>query len=165
MQRGGIFLGIGANLTLEQYSSPQEACIAALHSLSADGIEVEQISPWYKSAPVPISDQPWYHNAVAEVATSLSPQTLLATLHDCEERFGRVRHERNEARVIDIDVLDYQGMVMDGNINLPHPRMHLRAFVLQPLGDIAPEWRHPISGLGISDLLAEVDESQNCMKL
>ena len=72
-----------------------------------------------------------------------------------------MRVERNEARVLDIDIVDFGGRVMDGNLVLPHPRMHLRAFVLRPLKDLAPQWRHPVSGAGIDDLLSRVDPDQD----
>ncbi|MCE2516678.1 MAG: 2-amino-4-hydroxy-6-hydroxymethyldihydropteridine diphosphokinase [Alphaproteobacteria bacterium] len=158
---GRIFLGIGANLTPDGYSSPQQGCMAAIESLTEEAIEVVAVSPWYKSAPVPVSDQPWFHNAVVEIRTDLAPQEVIAILHLREARFGRVRVERNEARVLDIDIVDFGGRVMDGNLVLPHPRMHLRAFVLRPLKDLAPQWRHPVTGAGIDDLLAEVDPDQD----
>lgn len=158
---GRIFLGIGANLTPDGYASPQDGCMAAIDSLTEEAIEVVAVSPWYKSAPVPISDQPWFHNAVLEISTSLAPEEVIAVLHQREARFGRVRVERNEARVLDIDIVDFGGRVMDGNLVLPHPRMHLRAFVLRPLKDLAPQWRHPVSGAGIDDLLSRVDPDQD----
>lgn len=171
---GRIFLGIGANLTPDGYATPQDGCLAAIESLKEEAIDVVAVSPWYKSAPVPISDQPWFYNAVVEVKTSLSADQLIAILHDREHRFGRVRHERNEARVLDIDIADFGGEVtgheVRGNADdqegviLPHPRMHLRAFVLRPLADLAPDWHHPISGTSIQDLLAAVDPEQDVMK-
>lgn len=155
-----IYLGIGANLTPEGFSSPREGCLAAVESLAEDGIGIVAISPWYKTAPVPISDQPWYQNAVVRIETALSPENLLAVLHDREARFGRVRTSRNEARVLDIDIVDYDGLVRDGNLNLPHPRMHQRGFVLRPLADLAPDWRHPVLKVSITELLARLDPSE-----
>lgn len=162
---GGIFLGIGANLTPDGYGSPMEGCIAAIESLKEDGIEVLGVSPWYKTAPVPVSDQPWYHNAVIEVSASFGPEVLMGILHDRESRFGRVRGKRNAARVLDIDIVDFRGMVADGDLVLPHPRMHLRAFVLRPLRDLMPDWTHPVSGMSIDDLLKGVDAEQDCIAL
>lgn len=158
-----IFLGIGANLTADGFETPQAGCLAAIDSLKDEGITIVAISPWYKSAPVPISDQPWYHNAVVEITTMLRPEQLIAILHEREAGFGRIRFTRNEARVLDIDIVDFDGQVMDGNLTLPHPRMHERAFVLRPLADLAPEWHHPITGQPISLLLAEVDPAQDCV--
>ena len=94
-----VYLGIGANLTPDGFDSPREGCLAALDSLSDDGVTVEAISPWYKTAPVPVSDQPWFQNAVVRVDTDLDAAALMAVLHDRESRFGRIRSIRNEARV------------------------------------------------------------------
>ena len=160
---GRIFLGIGANLTPDGFDGPISGCLAAIESLSEDVIDVIAVSPWYQSAPVPISDQPWYHNAVIEIKTELAPEMLIAILHDRETRFGRVRGERNAARVLDIDIIDFGGIIRGGNLVLPHPRMHLRAFVLRPLGDLMPNWVHPITGADINTLLQNVDPEQDCI--
>ena len=156
-----IYLGIGANLVPDGFTTAQEGCLAAIDSLSEEAIEVVAVSPWYKSAPVPISDQPWFFNAVVEISTALAPEEVIAILHHREARFGRVRVERNEARVLDIDIVDFASRVMDGNLVLPHPRMHERAFVLRPLADLAPNWTHPISGIHIADLIKNVDPDQD----
>jgi 2-amino-4-hydroxy-6-hydroxymethyldihydropteridine diphosphokinase len=112
---------------------------------------------------MPASDQPWYVNAVVEVVTKLSPDQLLAVLHDVEEAFGRVRSVANAARMIDLDLLDFQGKTAAGGSRqaiLPHPRMTARAFVLRPLADLAPAWRHPVSGTSIQALLAALPAGQ-----
>jgi 2-amino-4-hydroxy-6-hydroxymethyldihydropteridine diphosphokinase len=106
---------------------------------------------------VPASDQPWYQNAVIEVVTDLGPDALLATLHEVEEAFGRVRTVANAARMIDLDLLDFRGEIAPGGpgrATLPHPRLADRGFVLKPLADLAPEWRHPVTGQPIQALLA-----------
>ena len=113
-------------------------------------------SRWYRSAPVPPSDQPWFVNGVAAVETTLDPAALLALLHSVEARFGRVRREKNAARVLDLDLLAYGERVSapDDVPVLPHPRLHQRAFVLRPLAELAPNWRHPRLGMGVQALLA-----------
>jgi 2-amino-4-hydroxy-6-hydroxymethyldihydropteridine diphosphokinase len=158
---GRIFLGIGANLIADGYSSVKDGCLAAIESLNEEAVKVVAISPWYKTAPVPMSDQPWFFNAVVEIATDLAPEEMIAILHHREAQFGRIRLERNEARVLDIDIVDFGGRVMDGNLVLPHPRMHKRAFVLRPLADLAPHWRHPVSQVHIADLQAGLDPEQD----
>ncbi len=157
-----ILIGIGSNLPSERYGSPLETCRAALAAVEAAGIAIRRRSRWYESAPVPPSGQPWFVNAVAEVETSLTPEALLATLHAIEERFGRVRRERNEARLLDLDLLAYDDLVRDGASGpvLPHPRMHERAFVLLPLTELAPDWRHPVTGARIADLVAKLPAGQ-----
>ena len=156
-----LFIGLGANLTPDGYTSPREGCVAALSALAAEGVHLSALSNWYESAPVPISDQPWYLNAVAEAITELDAASTLAALHLIERRFGRVRAERNAARVLDLDLLDFAGMANDASdLALPHPRLHERAFVLLPLGELCPDWVHPISGIAIKDLIAMIPADQ-----
>lgn len=152
-----IFIGAGANLAHPTYGSPRETLEAAFRELGQRGVQVLRVSPWYRTAPVPASDQPWYQNAVIEVGTDLGPDKLLATLHEVEEAFGRVRSVANAARMIDLDLLDFRGEIAPespGRATLPHPRLAERAFVLRPLADLAPEWRHPVTGQPIQALLA-----------
>ncbi len=144
------------------YSSPRETLVAALLELGRQ-VKVLRHSSWYRTAPVPVSDQPWYVNIVAEVATDLSADDLLQTLHAIEDLFGRVRTVPNAPRLIDLDLLDYRGEIAApalGRATLPHPRMADRAFVLRPLADLAPDWRHPISGKSIQSLLAVLPPEQ-----
>lgn len=130
--------------------------------LQGRDVQLVRTSSLWRSAPVPRSDQPWFFNAVVAVKSSLSPADLLARMHAVEARFGRVRRERNEARVVDLDVLDFEGRVSPAGAVpiLPHPRLGERAFVLRPLAEIAPDWRHPVSGAGIATLLAALDPGQ-----
>lgn len=158
-----IFIGAGANLPHPSYASPRETLQAALLELDRREIRVLRYSRWYTTAPVPVSDQPWYVNVVAEIATSLSADDLLATLHEIEDLFGRVRSVPNAPRLIDLDLLDYRGEIAApgaGRAILPHPRMADRAFVLRPLADLAPTWRHPVSGASIHDLLKALPADQ-----
>ncbi len=161
--RRPIFIGAGANLPHPSYASPRETLQAALLELDRRQIHVLRYSPWYRTAPVPASDQPWYVNVVAEVATDLPADDLLALLHEIEDLFGRVRSVPNAPRLIDLDLLDYRGEIAPpapGKATLPHPRMVGRAFVLRPLADLAPEWRHPVSGTPIRDLLKALPADQ-----
>jgi 2-amino-4-hydroxy-6-hydroxymethyldihydropteridine diphosphokinase len=162
-----ILLGLGANLPSASHGRPEATLAAALAALAAEGVTVERLSPWYRSAPVPaVDDQPWYVNGVAVVTTQLGPAGLLLLLHRVEQRFGRVRRERNEPRVLDLDLLDYDGLVQpDGTAVLPHPRLHERAFVLLPLRDVAPDWRHPARGSGVDELIAALPPGQQVERL
>ena len=103
---------------------------------------------------MPPSGQPWYVNGVAEIATALGPDRLLALLHRVEDDFGRVRLARDEARVLDLDLLAYGRTVSAPGAwpVLPHPRLEERAFVVLPLAELAPVWRHPVSGLSAAEL-------------
>ena len=161
MHKTDIYLGIGANLTPDGFDSPQAGCEAALESLSSLQIDVHRISRWFESAPVPVSDQPWFKNAVVHATTSLDASDTLAALHAVESNFGRQRRIRNEARVLDIDLLDFGGMHSDDmSLLLPHPRMHQRAFVLLPLQDLAPDWVHPVTGKTIQSLIDALPDDQ-----
>ena len=130
-----ILIALGANLATERYGPPEKGLDAALCALEAIGIRVVRRSRWYRSAPVPPSDQPWYVNGVAVIETSRTPVELLDCMLGVERSFGRCREEHNEARVLDLDLLAYGERVDDdiaAGLNLPHPRMHERAFVLRP---------------------------------
>jgi 2-amino-4-hydroxy-6-hydroxymethyldihydropteridine diphosphokinase len=156
-----ILIGIGGNLASPRFGSPLDTLAAALVALQAEGIRVITRSAWYRTEPVPRSDQPWFVNAVASLATHLASRDLLAALQTLEEQFGRVRSEPNAPRVLDLDLLDYQGKVTDtASLVLPHPRLHQRRFVLLPLAEIAPDWRHPLSRLTAEQLLSRLTATQ-----
>ena len=142
-------------------------CEAALERLAASApVRVVARAAWYRSAPVPVSDQPWFVNGVALLETVLDPVALLAALHAVEAAFGRDRQVRNAARSLDLDLLDYHGRIDPGPAPvLPHPRLQGRAFVLAPLADLAPNWRHPVSGERAATLLARVDPAQSASRI
>lgn len=166
----GIFVAIGSNLPISRGGSPLESCERALLDLARESVRILARSRWYRSAPVPASDQPDFVNGVARIETALSPGRLLAALHEVEDRLGRKRRLRNEARVIDLDLIAYGGLCRDPGRSgdgpvLPHPRLGERAFVLLPLGELAPGWRHPASGRTISELVAALPPGQSCAPL
>jgi 2-amino-4-hydroxy-6-hydroxymethyldihydropteridine diphosphokinase len=161
-----ILVAIGSNLAAPGLASPRDTAAAALAALPLFGVEPLQPSHWYLSEPVPVSDQPWFVNGVASIATALSPAALLASLLALEDRFGRTRGERNAARTLDLDLLDYDGRVCDtAALILPHPRLHQRRFVLAPLCEIAPHWRHARLNLNAAELLARLPAGQPLHRL
>jgi 2-amino-4-hydroxy-6-hydroxymethyldihydropteridine diphosphokinase len=161
-----ILVGIGSNLAAPGYRSPQETAMAAAAQLAAIGAAIVARSPWYLSEPVPASDQPWFVNGVAEVATEMPPEELLARLLALEARFGRERGARDAARTLDLDLLDHDGReCFTPDLTLPHPRLHERRFVLAPLCDIVPDWRHPRFGLTAAELLAGLPPGQPIRRL
>ena len=155
-----IYVALGANLP-SQYGTPANTLMAAIDVLKSRNINIVQLSRIWLTAPVPISDQPWYHNAVIAIETDLSPVNLLKELLSIEHEFGRVRVTQNEARVLDLDIISFHDEIIhQDKLTIPHPRMHERGFVLYPLQDIAPEWIHPLLGQSISDLIASLSPDQ-----
>lgn len=157
-----IIIGLGGNLPSARFGSPQATLAAALEALEGEGLRIVARSRWYESAPVPLTDQPWFVNGAAAVETALDPEALLALLLRTEQRFGRVRSVPNAPRVIDLDLLLYHDNVITvpGGLTIPHPRLHERAFVLLPLRDIVPGWWHPVSGRPLDALIAELPGDQ-----
>lgn len=157
-----IVIAIGANLADPRGRTPLATCQAAAQALGAlAGLHLQAISRWYESAPMPPSGQPPYINGVAGLDGTPDPAWLLAALQTLEAQSGRVRGAINAARTLDLDIIDLNGLVRAApDPILPHPRAHLRAFVLRPLADIAPDWRHPISGIGVADLLAALPDQE-----
>jgi 2-amino-4-hydroxy-6-hydroxymethyldihydropteridine diphosphokinase len=175
MQDGGvmILIGLGGNLTSPVFGPPIKVLSAALAHLQRAGVRVVGCSPWYQSAPIPASDQPWFVNGVACIETALAPQALLALLHRTEAHFGRQRSAgdvRWAARIVDLDLLAYGDYVTgrgeaDKALFLPHPRLDERAFVLAPLAVLAPSWRHPVSGRTAAEMLALLEPGQELLKI
>ena len=161
-----ILIGIGGNLESARFGPPRDTLSAALQALKAESITILTRSGWYRAEPVPRSDQPWFLNAVVSLATGLGANDLLTVLQATERQFGRVRGEPNAPRTLDLDILDYQGEVMNAtSLVLPHPRLHERRFVLMPIAEIAPDWRHPILRLTAAQLLARLSSEQQIERL
>jgi len=162
-----ILIALGGNLPSPRYGAPRRTCDAALAALQAAGVRVVRRSRWYRSAPVPPSDQPPFVNGVVAVTTDLPPAELLALLHRIEAELGRTRRRRNEARIIDLDLLAYGDRVSaPGEAPvLPHPRLAERAFVVLPLAEVAPGWRHPVNGLGPAEMAARLPPEQTAEPL
>ena len=160
-----IAIGLGANLPSAEHGAPRATLEAALEMLGALGAPAVRRSRWYRSPPLADPSQPWFVNGVAALETGLAPLPLLALLHEVERRLDRVRRVRWEARVIDLDLLAYHDLVVGsgeapGGLVLPHPRLHERAFVLRPLAEVAPLWRHPALGRTVAELLSQLPGDQ-----
>ncbi len=116
-----------------------------------------RLSSWHVTRPDPPSGQPDYCNGVVRLAGNPDPAWLLARLQAIEHRAGRVRSVPNAARVLDLDIIAIGDMVRDRpDPVLPHPRAHLRRFVLAPLAEVAPDWTHPRLGLAVARMLADL---------
>ena len=166
-----IILGIGANLPHPKIGPPRASCGAALNILEKSDIYIDQRSPWYESKPVPISDQPWYVNGVVTVTTSLPPSALMQRLLAIEVDLGRERSVPNAPRTLDLDILAYgdriidEAEVSDLQLKIPHPRMHIRSFVIYPLCDISPTWVHPVLQRDAAALRDDLPPDQNIRKM
>jgi 2-amino-4-hydroxy-6-hydroxymethyldihydropteridine diphosphokinase len=149
-----ILIAIGANLPFEG-RSPVDTCRWAVTALDRlPGVRLRGLSSWYRTAPVPPSDQPDYINGVAHLLGEISPEELLTRLREVEAMAGRVRGALNAARTLDLDIIAMGGVVRDApDPILPHPRAHLRGFVMWPLRDVAPDWVHPRLGVGVGALI------------
>lgn len=155
-----IVIALGANLP-SAAGGPRQTLEAALERLEASGVHIIMRSRWYRTAPVPSSDQPWFVNGVARVGTALQPSALLALLKRVEVEFGRQRAVPNAARTLDLDIIDYDDRVENtAELTLPHPRMQDRGFVLLPLAEIAPDWRHPILAKSVQALISALPPGQ-----
>lgn len=146
-----VIVALGGNLAVTSDAQVDILC-AALNEFSQYGLGVLQRSSFWCSAAWPDPLQPEYINAVALVETSLSPADALMRLHQIEARFGRARSEPNAARTLDLDLIAYGRLVRAEAPILPHPRAAERLFVMGPLAEIAPGWRHPLNGRTAAEL-------------
>lgn len=167
-----ILIGLGANLPTAN-GGPLATLESALDVMPAFGMTVLRRSSFYRTPALAPYAQPAYMNAVVIVATALPATALLEALHRIEALFGRVRRTRWGERTLDLDLLDYNGVVIPPcgphglaaapgplPLSLPHPGITERAFVLVPLLEIAPEWRHPANGEGAKALLRHLIAEQ-----
>ena len=153
-----ILIALGANMP-SRVGPPVETLKAALAALQAAGVAVLKVSSFTETAAWPDPADPPFTNAAASLQTSLQPAVLLELLHDTETAFGRVRSRKNGPRTLDLDLLAYGNVRMTGpQLMLPHPRLAERRFVLEPLAEIAPDWRHPVTGLTPSQMLATLKD-------
>ena len=157
-----ILIAIGANLPGLGGDSPLETCQAGAQAVRAiPGLNFVALSPWYRTAAIPRAEDPDYCNGMIRMEGEIAPAELLARLHEIEERFNRVRSVPNAPRTLDLDVIDLNGTIRAvPDPILPHPKAHLRAFVLRPLLDVAPAWRHPTLRRSVATLLAELPPQQ-----
>lgn len=146
------YLGLGTNL-----GDRAAHLDDALRRIEAAGIHIVRASSRYETAPRDVTSQPWFLNLAAEVETRLFPRQLLTVLLRIERDMGRVRRITKGPRLIDIDILLYgKAIIKAPELEVPHPRLHQRRFVLEPLAELAPALRHPILRKTMRELLGSV---------
>ena len=161
MRAHPLLIAIGGNLVPDGYESLLHGLETAIQKIRTRHIDVLSQSFWYQTAAVPVSDQPDFLNAVISCETMLDAHEVLITLQDIEAQFGRVRSVRNAARVLDLDIVDFDEQQMNTDeLTVPHPRLQDRAFVLYPMRDVAPHWVHPRLGMGIDAMIDALPPGQ-----
>jgi 2-amino-4-hydroxy-6-hydroxymethyldihydropteridine diphosphokinase len=146
---------LGSNLA-GGYGSSEALLEAALARFPEVGLKILKRSSWWRSAAWPDPNGPEYRNGVALVEAAAGPDEVLAALLSVEKALGRERSERNAPRTLDLDLIAWGREVRDDpGLTLPHPRAHERLFVMGPLAEIAPAWRHPMLGKSAAELAAD----------
>lgn len=148
------YISLGSNV-----GDREQQIAAAIQALGAKGIRVVRQSSIYSTEPVDVATQSWFLNCVLEIETDLMPRQLLRTFKETENELGRKYTVRRGPRVIDIDILLYgSSVVQTPELEIPHPRMTQRRFVLVPLVEIAPAVHHPVENKNAEELLAETED-------
>ena len=156
-----IYLSVGSNV-----GDRAKNLSEALGALEAAGVSVQKISSIYDTEPVDYLDQPWFLNCAVQAETQLDPQSLLRALRDIETRMGSKKLVPKGPRLIDMDILLYAQQTVDTpELQVPHPGMHLRRFVLVPLAEIAPTLRHPSWDATVQELLARTPDQSRVRPL
>ena len=153
-----FFIAVGSNINSPEGFSPIKNCNNAINELSKFNIKIIQKSSWYLSEPIPKSSQPKFYNSVVLCHANHSVEKVLKIIQIVEQKFGRIRIFKNMSRCIDIDIISFNKNVKNSLLlTVPHPRMHLRKFVLLPLIEIDSSWLHPLLKKDIKFFLKKVN--------
>ena len=156
-----LIIGIGGNLISFDGLHPIEVGKKAMLQMQSFSINVHKVSSWYISEPIPKSDQPNFFNCIVFANTYLNEFDVLINLHLIEKTLGRIRVNINEPRSIDLDLIDFCNKISKCNrLIIPHPRAHLRRFVMEPIAEIDPLWFHPVQKLNAKQILSKLKKQK-----
>jgi len=156
-----VFLSLGSNV-----GDRENNLCAAIAALPELGVKIKQVSSIYETEPVDLLEQPWFLNCAVEGETTVPPVELLKRLRELEKRMGSKKPVARGPRLIDLDILVYGQQTIDSpELQVPHPRLHLRRFVLTPLAEIAPDLKHPTWGGTAAELLATTNDKSAVKKI
>ena len=163
-----VYLGLGSNLRLPSYRNAMKVIEAFKKKIYKSGLRITKSSNYWLTYPIPFSNIPKFINCVVKCIIvskkANNPVILLKYLKTLEIEIGRKKKNNNISRLIDIDILDFKGKIMNEGLILPHPRMHCRKFVLNPMKKIAPSWKHPVYEKKIDFLISKIKSHQILIK-
>ena len=163
-----VYLGLGSNLRLPSYRNAMKVIEALKKKIYKSGLRITQSSNYWLTYPIPFSNIPKFINCVVKCIIvskkANNPVILLKYLKTLEIEIGRKKKNNNISRLIDIDILDFKGKIINEGLILPHPRMHCRKFVLNPMKKIAPSWKHPVYDKKIDFLISKIKSHQILIK-
>ena len=163
-----VYLGLGSNLRLSSYGNTIKVIESLKKKIYKSGLRITKSSNYWITYPIPFSNIPKFINCVVKCTIvskkAHNPATLLENLKSLEIEIGRKRKNNNISRLIDIDILDFKGKILNEGLILPHPRMHCRKFVLKPMKKIAPSWKHPVYQKKTDFLITKIKSHQILIK-
>ena len=163
-----VYLGLGTNLRQPSFRNTIEVIESLKKKIYKSGLRIMNSSNYWLTYPIPFSNIPKFINCVVKCIVvskkANEPTVLLRYLQGLEIEIGRKKKSNNISRIIDIDILDFNGRVINEGIILPHPRMHCRKFVLNPMKKVAPNWKHPVYQKKIDFLITKIKSQQILIK-
>ena len=163
-----VYLGLGSNLRRPSYRNAMKVIESLKKKIYKSGLRITKSSNYWLTYPIPFSNIPKFINCIVKCIIvsqkANNPVVLLEYLKSLEIEIGRKKKRNNISRLIDIDILDFKGKIINEGLILPHPRMHCRKFVLNPMKKIAPNWKHPIYEKKIDFLITKIKSHQILIK-
>ncbi len=156
-----IYLNIGSNLSSTN-GGREDNIFKAINYLKELDLNLIEVSSFYETPSYPNKLDPRFLNLCIKLETKLKPIEFLDRIKEIEKKLGRIRKKKNEPRICDIDIIDFNGEVLKSDdLTIPHPKSHLRNFVLYPLKEIEPNWHHPVFNKKIDSFFEELDKNSH----